>query len=131
MDEKTMVIGMAIAHQQKLFFDEEMLSNYGTYNDATCQDCTELVATTDERVQRDFQESKMRVKVQWKLKYLLFSELMTKLMQSGYYWKLLFLFRMWLMWKSVYWKYGECTSTETWNRKGIRQSRVLSVSILS
>jgi len=27
MDEKMMVIGMAISQQEKLFFDEEMLSN--------------------------------------------------------------------------------------------------------
>jgi len=80
-----------------------------------------MFATADASVQHVFisiKESITRVKVRWKLKYLLFSDL-TKSMRSGYYWKLLFLFRMWLMWKDVYWKYIEYT--EPCNRKGVRQ----------
>jgi len=74
MDEKTMVIGMAIAQQQKLFFDEEILSNYGEYS----RECTKMFATADASVQHVFisiKESITRVKVRWKLKYLLFSDL--------------------------------------------------------
>ncbi len=56
------------------------------------------------------------IKVQWKVECLLVSEL-KKLMQMGYYWKLLFLFRMWLMWKGVYWEYSECA--KMCNRKGV------------
>ena len=121
IDEKTMETAMVIAQQQNLIFGEEILLNCG-------RESTEMVATVDANVEDVFhpmnEESKTRVKVRWKVECLLVSEL-TKLMRVGYYWKLQFLFRMWLLWKSVYWKYCECA--KTCNRKGVRQSEVLSV----
>jgi len=123
IDEKSMERAMVIAQQQSLFFDEEILSMESTY--ITRDWSTETIAT--ESMQHGFytmNDLKTRVKVRWKFECLLVSEL-TKSMRSGYYWKLLFLFRIWLMWKSVYWKYRKCI--ETCNRKGVRQSGVLSV----
>jgi len=120
INEKLIEIVMVLEQQQNLIFGEEILLNCS-------RESTEMVATVDASVEHVFypmNESKMGVKVRWKLKCLLVSEL-TKSIQSGYYWKLQFLFRMWLLWKSVYWKYCECA--ETCNRKGVRQSGVLSV----
>ncbi len=121
VNEKTMETAMVIAQQKNMIFGKGILSNYG-------QESTKMVATVDANVEDVFysmnEESKTRVKVRWKVESILVSEL-TKLMRMGYYWKLLFLFRMWLMWKGVYWKYCECA--KTCNRKGVRQSGVLSV----
>jgi len=120
IDEKSIEMAMVLAQQQNSIFGEEILLNYG-------QESTEIVATADVYVEDVFhpmnEELKTRVKVRWKVECLLVSEL-TKLMRMGYYWKLLFLFQMWLMWKGVYWEYSECA--ETCNRKGVRQSVVLS-----
>ncbi len=88
INEKTMEIAMVIAQQQNLIFGEEILSNYG-------QESTEMVATVDANVEHVFylmNESKMRVKVQWKFESLLVSEVLTESMKTGYYWKLQFLF---------------------------------------